>query len=412
MIYLAHFSFRKEFEGGYFTAVIDADGVDQALTKLNDLLFKAASKYEVLEKTKVVYLEEITEIEKAPSNGFISYIDTYPKELCFSPDPESAKKVKEEKVLLLTDITFKEIKKYIDGHLNSQKLSIINKYYWLGNKKEIVLNKCRRIVNMSKLVKDKIVMDVLDKVKAPGKVVCVMPTHRRESITTETLKMLKNQTMLIEILVVGDSDTEKKVAQNCGCHYIEHENKPLSKKWQAGIAAAKKMNPDAIMICGSDSWITPKWCEIVFPYTRVHDLVGINNFYACRAYPKKKVNIIHREYKGHRSNLPVGSGRMFSKRILEKVDWVIYPGSKNKALDSQSYRTIMKHKAKILTLPDKELKVLAIKSTWDSLNSWERYIASTNNIRHPDVENPKKWLENNFPGSIESLNRVVSDLKW
>lgn len=244
------------------------------------------------------------------------------------------------------------------------------------------------------------------------KIVCVIPAHGRKNITIETLQMLKKQSMPIEILVVGDSSAEKEVAQNCGCHYIEHTNKPLSKKWQAGVTAAKKMDPDAIMVCGSDSWLTPKWCEIVFPYTKTHDLVGINHFYACKAFPEEAVKIINREYKGRRANLPVGSGRMFSKRILEKIDWTIYPGNQNRSLDGVSYRNVMKHNGKILVLPDKELKVLAIKSTWDSLNSWEKYINSNNNIRHPDIENPKKWLETNFPNSIEALNRVVSNLKW
>jgi len=245
-----------------------------------------------------------------------------------------------------------------------------------------------------------------------NRIICVMAIHRRKSITIETLKMLKNQTMPIDILVVGDSNKEHEIAKLCDCFYLEYKNKPLSEKWQQGILAARKLDPEAIMICGSDSWLTKDWCEVLFPHTRKSDLVGINNFYACKAYPNQKVKIIHREYQGHRKNLPVGSGRMFSRSILDNLNWIIYPKKINRALDSQAHRILKSKKAKISVIKNDKLKVLAVKSIWESLNSWEKYIKSNKNIKHPDIMDPKSWLDDNFPGSVDALTRVMPNVKW
>ena len=245
------------------------------------------------------------------------------------------------------------------------------------------------------------------------KIVCIMAAHGRSAITTETVRMLQKQTLPIEVLMVGDSVCEKEIADKTGCIYLEHQNKPLGKKWQAGVDYARTLTPDAVMICGSDSWLSPRWVEVATPHLYGHnDLVGINTFYACKIYPNKKVQIIRRAYKDDRVGKPMGSGRIFSKSILEQLNWCIFPVRKNVGMDSFSVRKIKKHEGiiKIVNLDD--MKILAIKSTWDSISSWDSYLKAKNLKIFPDIKHPKVWLNQHFPGSVNALQRVVKNIKW
>jgi len=245
------------------------------------------------------------------------------------------------------------------------------------------------------------------------KIVCVMPTHVRSGITTETIRVLKKQTHSVEILIVGDSKLERTVAEKTNCFYIEHSNKPLGEKWQAGIDHARTLNPDAVMICGSDSWLTHRWVETSIPYLIDGcDLVGINMFHACRIYPKKKVRIIRRAYQNNRVNIPMGSGRIFSKDILNKLDWKLFPILKNTGMDIFSFKRVKEHEGKIKIVESKDMKILTIKSTWESINSWKVYVRSNKNRVLSDIKRPRLWLPQHFPGSVEALQRVVKNIKW
>lgn len=247
-----------------------------------------------------------------------------------------------------------------------------------------------------------------------AKIVCVMATHGRAGITTETIKMLQKQTHPLEILIVGSSESDKKVAVEHGCHYYNCKNRPLGDKWQNGIKKAKDLNPDAVMICGSDSWVSSGWCQNALLFLKSgFDLVGVNVFYACRVYPNEKVKIIKRGYQGLRVNMPMGTGRMFSKRILNKMQWQLFSTNINTGLDIDSYRKVVAKKGSIKIIPESNnVKLLTIKSTWESINSWETYIKSKKNKKFPDIEKPKKWLKECFPESIEALERVVENVMW
>jgi len=409
MLYLAHFSFRQEKSGGYFTVVLEASDDSEALDRASVLAYKRAKDFKYL---RVVYLEEITEIIKMPEDGFVSYVGHYPDDIYADLDPETNKEICDDKPLLIDLIFPESIKDLYRLVVKKASKQISKLTRWISNNVSMIYDIRFEILYYLNLIKDGIIMSSVDKSKKPGKIVCVMATYKRETITEETLKMLKKQSVPIDVVVVGSSSSDKEVAKKCGCIYVNHDNKPLSQKWQAGIDKSRELSPDAVMVCGSDSWLSSNWCELIYPYTTKFDLVGVNNFYACKAYPKEKMKIIHRRYKGSRRNFPVGSGRMFSKKILDKVNWNIYPGSKNSGLDAQSYNVIKTNGGSIKSLNDKNLKVLAIKSVWESLNPWKKYIRSNKNIQEPDIENPKEWLSTNFTGSVEALNRIVKNLEW
>lgn len=244
------------------------------------------------------------------------------------------------------------------------------------------------------------------------KIVCIVVTHNRQKITTETINMLKKQTIPIQIILVGDQEPDKEVAIQTGVVYVNHVNLPLGKKWQSGVNKAREFNPDGIMICGSDSWISPHWVESAKPFLSNYNLIGINRFNACKIVPNEKVIIIRRAYKSNRSMIPIGSGRIFSKDLLDKVDWKIFAEGKNVCLDMHTMLKTRNFCNIKICNEIEQMQVLSIKSTWDSLSSWDMYVKSTKLQHFPNIKKPKRWLQINFPGSIQAFAKVIENIVW
>ena len=55
----------------------------------------------------------------------------------------------------------------------------------------------------------------------------------------------------VRLAVGSEGDVSRSLAEEAGWEYLEHDNLPLSDKWNAGMAALKG-RVDAVLIVGSD----------------------------------------------------------------------------------------------------------------------------------------------------------------
>lgn len=243
-------------------------------------------------------------------------------------------------------------------------------------------------------------------------IVSVIPIFGRQNITLKTLEIMKKQTHpLHEVVVVGSGDVDKQTAQKAGVVYVHHENKPLSTKWQAGVYRAKDFNPDAILINGSDSWLSANWCEIAKKYIEEgFHLVGKTQWYSCRVNPKQPLMILKASYLNRKD--PVGAGRLFSRELLERVNWKIYPDGANGGLDGRSFRLVLPAITSkgVHRFNDRdEAVIMGVKSTtWTTKTN---FAFVQRNYGREQVKNPKEWVEKVFPGSLEIFKEVVPGVK-
>jgi len=236
-----------------------------------------------------------------------------------------------------------------------------------------------------------------------------MAAHGRKDITTKTIRRLQRQKYeLTDIVLVGDSIIERDIAKKTDCKYVSHSNMPLSDKWQAGVDFARELNPDSIVICGSDSWYTNNWIKRCAKHiTEGYDLVGTIFFNTCKAYPNEKLRIIQRRYVGKRALEPVGSGRAISARILDKFNWKLFPVGLKSGLDKPSYDKIVEYGGKI-KIVNHDIKGLGIKSTWDTLNPWKDNFRSKPPIRIiKEFSNPENWLDRFFDRAVKDLIDII-----
>lgn len=257
---------------------------------------------------------------------------------------------------------------------------------------------------------DKLRSDLVPESYQP-KIICVMAVYKRPAITIKTIDLMKRQKYPLEkIIIVGSDRIDYEVAERTGVEYLQHENMPLSNKWQYGINYARQFEPDAILINGSDSWLTTNWCaETKDLLHQGYDLIGKTQFYSCKVNPNEKIQVVHRTYKSRQD--PVGAGRLISKDILDRLDWKWFPAGRRTGLDGTSFKNMKRR------CPDAEVKyindmqdvlVMGVKSTtWDTINPFRFVMSDPQFTKAGEVEDPKLWLENVFPGSLSIFKELV-----
>ena len=146
---------------------------------------------------------------------------------------------------------------------------------------------------------------------------------------------------VMRLAVGSEGDSSRQVAESCGWHYFEHPNSPLTHKFSALFQKAKEYNPDAIMLMGSDDLISEK----VLAYYRQHfdaSRVALMGFKDIYFFHQQTGNAIrHKGFIGTKSPFTIGCGRIFSKPLLDLVDWKLWGDeSKERGLDITTSRIL------------------------------------------------------------------------
>jgi len=248
------------------------------------------------------------------------------------------------------------------------------------------------------------------------KVVCVMAIHQRREVTLETLRLLKLQTIAPHIVAVGDSEYERDIVRQVeGVTWVQHANQPLSDKYQAGVTRARQFDPDAIMIGGSDTWLSPAWIEAYLPYLNEYGMVGQSRV-SVVLIERGSLQMLELSYTERRKD-PMGVGRLISRAALDAIDWRLFPSGLRHNLDKQSWHRVVEAgiQTKQIDL-DKACLVGVQSPAWLTMNSWAKLANSKNrNVSKAHYSNPKQMLAERFPEalvSIASLRKKLNLPEW
>lgn len=242
------------------------------------------------------------------------------------------------------------------------------------------------------------------------KIVCVFPTHKRKAITLETIKMLRKQTVIPHIILIGDSHIEAGIAKQAKVEYVQVANSPLSSKWQAGIWRAGDYNPDAILIIGSDTWLSPHWCEEYAKHLDAWAVVGSPSWYSMNL-SKTKMEVVKRSYEGQRAEEPCGLGRLYANRAMRRMNWILYAERRNKHADSVALRQARLSGCKIGAIELDQIALEIKSSAWTMKHSWSDFISARGLIHYPNVTNPTEWLKKNMPDALPAIIRLRKGMK-
>jgi hypothetical protein len=133
----------------------------------------------------------------------------------------------------------------------------------------------------------------------------------------------------LRLLAVGsEGEDSRSLRGDCGFDYVEHANEPLSYKWNAGVQAARDHDPDGIVIVGSDGLLsTSTFGAHARKLQEGQDFFGFRDLYFFDPIRRRLGywgGYEHSPQKD-RAGEPIGSGRCFSRRLLDRMDWNLWP---------------------------------------------------------------------------------------
>lgn len=120
-------------------------------------------------------------------------------------------------------------------------------------------------------------------------------------------------------------------------------NDPLSNKWNSGIKMLEKYDFDKVILLGSDDYVDKDFVEFV-DSDKDHDMIGFVDLY----FENKGKRYYWGGYVGHRRGEPAGAGKTYTKDFLKKLNFDLFPPSKNRSLDGLSWIKVKKAKANVL----------------------------------------------------------------
>ena len=136
----------------------------------------------------------------------------------------------------------------------------------------------------------------------------------------------------LQIVVAGsEGNISEDIAK--GLHYIEVENEPLTMKYNSMMKYSKKLNPDAVVLLGSDDII----CENIVKFyidlvkNKESNVVGFNDLY----FYLSEYGTLH-HYKSPYQHF--GAGRFYPKSVLELTNYNGWEYHKNKGCDAENQR--------------------------------------------------------------------------
>jgi GT2 family glycosyltransferase len=238
------------------------------------------------------------------------------------------------------------------------------------------------------------------RIKISAKVVVIMPVHGRYEIATLTAKRLKERQTVKPILIITGEKENRKIASGSGADlFLERPNLPLWSKMSDAVFEASTMEPDALMVAGSDDVFCDRWIE-----RGLKEIWKGKGFLAGSDIAMLDIRhrnpIIKKRFKGGYFD----SGEMFSKKALEEIHWNLYQNTKDETLGHM--RKDVMGMAGIIRKKIPQTVAMCIKGNWDMLNPIDFIENFCGSVLTMDFRDQHIWLALNFPGLVLELTKA------
>lgn len=229
------------------------------------------------------------------------------------------------------------------------------------------------------------------------KTVAVIPIKGRLPLLKYTIRRLLKKNGCFAVICIGDAPEEKLLVESEGAIFVEHENSPLGKKWNAGFLKAKELNPDAVLFVGSSDWVCDDWLPYCAKFIQAGmDMVGKPDFYLLDIGDVLRFCHWHGYTTKERKDEPIGIGRVLSARILEQMNWQPIADELESSIDWSMYKRILALGGKVANIKTDQIKSLSISTNrWSNKHQFNaHYSNKLPSSRMPDFGN---WLDLHFP---------------
>lgn len=229
--------------------------------------------------------------------------------------------------------------------------------------------------------------------------VAVICTRDRFEITCKNVNSLLGQGCHV-VLMVHDSAEKKQYREEywltTGLTIGTQENSlPLGANWQLGVELAMTLNPDPLIITGSDDILSSCFVEAAIEKLEDYDFIGLRQWYI---YDPASDTAYLFNYKAV-GDLPLGGGRVYSKRMLEKLDYKLFDTGLQRLLDNSGWNGVQSSGLPWLLVKTQaahNMGILAVKGDWDTMNPIDKTFGHPNVELVQTITNPKDLLTEVF----------------
>lgn len=201
--------------------------------------------------------------------------------------------------------------------------------------------------------------------------VCVaIASHQREVSLKVVLRCLPAHWHAVVVLTDGEDGSA--YLQRPNTHVYHHPNEPLGAKWQCAVDHARALDPDLLIITGSDDVLVVNE-DLLYDQMQRVEFLGLRGFYVYeRGIHYKCV------YNPH-VMMPIGGGRVYTKRLLDRMRWRVFDKERNRHLDEAGWVQALRVGGGTLQVDfHPAITVVAIKGGWSCMNPLHKYIRSRN----------------------------------
>lgn len=144
---------------------------------------------------------------------------------------------------------------------------------------------------------------------------------------------------LIASVCGSEGERSRAMVESHGFDYIEHPNQPIGKKANARLRRTKEFEPDYVILVGSDDLLSNDWFAYNLERMKegYDEIAPMDIFYFDTHTLTSHYSV---GYINHRRGEPIAVGRCVSRKLLERVDYTLWPDGIKIGLDSRSRERI------------------------------------------------------------------------
>jgi hypothetical protein len=160
----------------------------------------------------------------------------------------------------------------------------------------------------------------------------IIPIYKRHDLTELCFEHLSNQQKKygFSVFITGsEGEVSENLARKYGYEYLEVANNPVSEKFNAALSMAKGF--DGVVVIGSDDFLSDDAFDIYY----------VQDISKPMIVGSSKINFYSTQYKelrelSHVNSITetIGAGRLYTKAMLERVNWRLWPRNQNNGLDT------------------------------------------------------------------------------
>jgi hypothetical protein len=163
---------------------------------------------------------------------------------------------------------------------------------------------------------------------------------KRKEITLRFLNHLKclqeyRDDITIDVTCVISEDSYYDIIKSFGFNIVIHPNKPLGKKWNAGLKFLKTRRFDKLLILGSDDFINLKSLDLYY-IKRKASIIVFSDLFLFETNSNKVKYLDNFIYPRR----VIGAGMLIDEKIVKKCDYKLWNSELNQTLDTSLIKRI------------------------------------------------------------------------